>query len=347
MRCLVTGVAGFVGSHLAERLLKDGHSVCGIDAFIDYYPRLIKERNLTALRDYHDFHFIEGNLLDVSLPALLQGVDWVFHQAAQAGVRASWGHEFARYVNCNVLATQLLLEAASEQAKRGAPVQRIVYASSSSVYGDTLALPVCEETPTQPLSPYGMTKLAAEHLCTLYHRNFGLPTVSLRYFTVYGPRQRPDMAFHRFCKAVIQREPLHIFGDGTQTRDFTYVSDIVEANIRAATAEGVIGEVMNIAGGSRVNLHDVMQLLGEVSNLPVEVSFAEKQHGDVRDTYADTSKAARLLGYAPAVPLREGLLHEFTEMETLISDGLSETSDESRVGTGNKKRVYAPTVVGR
>ena len=328
MRCFVTGVAGFVGSHLAERLLKDGHSVCGIDAFIDYYPRAIKEQNLIALRDYANFRFIEGDLLDaslISLPALLEGVDWIFHQAAQAGVRASWGKEFARYVDCNVLATQVLLEAAHEQGKRGTPVQRIVYASSSSVYGDTLTFPISEEAATQPLSPYGMTKLAAEHLCTLYHRNFGLPTVSLRYFTVYGPRQRPDMAFHRFCKAIVQQEPLHIFGDGTQTRDFTYVSDIVEANIRAATAEGAIGEVMNIAGGSRVNLHDVMRLLAEVSNRPVQVTFVERQHGDVRDTYADTTKAARLLAYAPAVSLREGLLHEFIAME----------------------RLYAPVVVGR
>lgn len=328
MRCFVTGVAGFVGSHLAERLLKDGHSVCGIDAFIDYYPRAIKEQNLIALRDYANFRFIEGDLLDaslISLPALLEGVDWIFHQAAQAGVRASWGKEFARYVDCNVLATQVLLEAAHEQEKRGTPVQRIVYASSSSVYGDTLTFPISEEAATQPLSPYGMTKLAAEHLCTLYHRNFGLPTVSLRYFTVYGPRQRPDMAFHRFCKAIVQQEPLHIFGDGTQTRDFTYVSDIVEANIRAATAEGAIGEVMNIAGGSRVNLHDVMHLLAEVSNRPVQVTFVERQHGDVRDTYADTTKAARLLAYAPAVSLREGLLHEFIAME----------------------RLYAPVVVGR
>lgn len=344
MRCLVTGVAGFVGSHLAERLLKDGHSVCGIDAFIDYYPRALKERNLAELRDYDSFRFIEGNLLDIYLPTVLEGMDWVFHQAAQAGVRASWGKEFARYVDCNVLATQLLLEAAMEQEKRGMPLQRIVYASSSSVYGEMCSFPVSEEAATQPLSPYGMTKLAAEHLCTLYQRNFGLPTVSLRYFTVYGPRQRPDMAFHRFCKAIVQQEPLRIFGDGTQTRDFTYVSDIVEANIRAASAESAVGEVMNIAGGSRVNLHDVMQLLGEVSNQPVAVTFGENQHGDVRDTYADTSKAGRLLAYAPTVSLREGLLREFVAIERLYTDGLSE---ESLVGSRDKKSLYAPVSVGR
>src|SRR5260370_15991573 len=198
MRCLVTGVAGFVGSHLAERLLADGHDVCGMDAFIDYYPRQIKEKNLEGPRSWKRFTFTEGDLLDINLPPLLDGVDWIFHQAAQAGVRASWGQEFSRYVDCNVLATQRLLEAILHAES----VQRFVYASSSSVYGDTTALPVTESVTPHPVSPYGVTKLAAEHLCTLYQRNFGVPTVSLRYFTVYGPRQRPDMAFHRFCKAI-------------------------------------------------------------------------------------------------------------------------------------------------
>src|SRR5581483_8871912 len=226
MRCLVTGVAGFVGSHLAERLLADGHVVCGIDAFIDYYPRSIKEKSLEGPRSWQRFTFVEGNLLDIALPPVLDGVDWVFHQAAQAGVRASWGKEFTRYVDCNVLATQRLLEALMHSKS----LQRFVYASSSSVYGDTTTFPVKETTLTHPVSPYGVTKLAAEHLCSLYHRNFGIPTVSLRYFTVYGPRQRPDMAFHRFCKAVLDRRSIRVFGDGLQTRDFTYVSDVVEAN---------------------------------------------------------------------------------------------------------------------
>ena len=211
MRCLVTGVAGFIGSHLAERLLADGHEVCGIDAFIDYYPRSLKERNLEGARAWKNFTFVEGNLLDVNLSPLLEGVEWVFHQAAQAGVRASWGHEFAHYVDCNILATQRLLES----AMRVKTLRRFIYASSSSVYGEATALPVREESNMpQPVSPYGVTKLAAEHLCTLYHRNFGVPTVSLRYFTVYGPRQRPDMAFHRFCKAIVEQQPVRIFGDG-------------------------------------------------------------------------------------------------------------------------------------
>jgi UDP-glucose 4-epimerase len=246
-------------------------------------------------------------------------MDWVFHQAAQAGVRASWGEEFARYTDCNVLATQRLLEAIAQLAEYGMPVKRVVYASSSSVYGDTTALPIKEECPTQPLSPYGVTKLAAEHLCTLYHRNFGLPTVSLRYFTVYGPRQRPDMAFHRFCKAVIRQEPLCIFEDGQQTRDFTYISDIVEANVRAAMMDAAVGEVMNIAGGSRVTVREVIQLLREISDQKIAITFDEKQHGDVRHTFADTSRAARLLGYRPSVLLQEGLAQEFASLVPLYA----------------------------
>src|SRR3954469_13139541 len=203
MRCLVTGVAGFVGSHLAERLLADGHEVCGIDGFIDYYPRYIKERNLERARSWKRFTFVEGNLLTIDLVPMLEGVDWIFHQAAQAGVRASWGREFARYEDCNVLATQRLLEA----ALRMGGIKRFVNASSSSIYGDTSLLPIQEDDPLHPVSPYGVTKLAAENLCTLYHRNFEVPTVSLRYFTVYGPRQRPDMAFHRFCKSLLRNEP--------------------------------------------------------------------------------------------------------------------------------------------
>ncbi len=198
MRCLVTGVAGFVGSHIAERLLADGHEVCGIDAFIDYYDRSIKEQNLERPRCWRTFSFVEGNLVSMPLLSTLEGVDWIFHQAAQAGVRASWGEDFARYVECNVLATQRLLEA----SLRMGGIKRFVNASSSSIYGDTSVLPIQEDAPLHPVSPYGVTKLAAENLCTLYHRNFGVPTVSLRYFTVYGPRQRPDMAFHRFCKIL-------------------------------------------------------------------------------------------------------------------------------------------------
>jgi nucleoside-diphosphate-sugar epimerase len=315
MRCLVTGVAGFVGSHLAERLLADGHEVCGVDAFIDYYPRRLKERNLEGPCAWSGFSFLEGDLLDVNLFQLLDGVDWIFHQAAQAGVRASWGHEFARYAHCNVLATQRLLEASLHIKS----LRRFVYASSSSVYGDTKAFPVAETVMPQPISPYGVTKLAAEHLCTLYHRNFGLPTVSLRYFTVYGPRQRPDMAFHRFCKSIIDGEPLRVFGDGEQTRDFTYVSDVVEANISAATNADAIGQVMNIAGGSRVTVNQVMQILRDVSSSHIGIAYESKQPGDVRDTFGDTTRAKRLIQFNPRVSLAEGLSNEFEHMVSLYA----------------------------
>lgn len=313
MRCFVTGVAGFIGSHLAERLLADGHDVCGIDGFIDYYPRHIKERNLEGPLSWRSFTFLEGNLLTIDLPPLLEGVDWVFHQAAQAGVRASWGKDFARYVNHNILATQQLLDA----VVRVGGLQRFVYASSSSVYGDATMLPVAETITPHPISPYGVTKLMGEHLCTLYHRNFGVPTVSLRYFTVYGPRQRPDMAFHRFCKAIINGQPIHVYGDGRQTRDFTYISDVVEANVRATMVEAAIGKVMNIAGGSCVPLHHVILLLQEITVSHIHVIFDEKQPGDVSHTYGDTAQAEQVLGYRPLVPLREGLTYEFEYIVSL------------------------------
>ncbi len=313
MYCIVTGVAGFVGSHIAERLLADGHEVCGIDAFIDYYDRSIKEQNLAGPRSWRRFTFIEGNLVNLPLNSLIDGADWIFHQAAQAGVRASWGNEFARYTECNVLATQKLLES----ALRVGDVKRFVYASSSSVYGDATQFPISEDAQLHPFSPYGVTKLAAENLCTLYHRNFNVPTVSLRYFTVYGPRQRPDMAFHRFCKAILRHEPISIYDDGYQTRDFTYISDVVEANIRAASAKHATGQIMNIAGGSRVTLTSVIDILKEISSTPITVNFEAKQHGDVRHTFADTRRAQKILDYYPSVTLQKGLFSEFEYMHSV------------------------------
>ena len=313
MRCIVTGAAGFVGSHIAERLLADGHEVCGIDAFIDYYDRSIKEQNLEVPRSYGKFTFIEGNLVSLPLNSLVDGTDWIFHQAAQAGVRASWGSEFARYIECNVLATQRLLET----TLRLGGVKRFVYASSSSVYGDATQFPITEEAQLHPFSPYGVTKLAAENLCTLYQRNFGVPTVSLRYFTVYGPRQRPDMAFHRFCKAILRHEPISIYDDGYQTRDFTYISDVVEANILAASAQHAAGQIMNIAGGSRITLRGVIEVLKEVSSSSIAVNFEARQHGDVRHTFADTQRAQSLLAYHPLVTLQKGLTNEFEYARSL------------------------------
>jgi nucleoside-diphosphate-sugar epimerase len=313
MRCLISGVAGFIGSNLAERLLADGHEVVGIDAFTDYYPRSIKEQNIEKIRSHRRFTLIEGNLLLLSLAPALDGVDYIFHQAAQAGVRGSWGSSFSTYVEYNILATQRLLDTL---LTTGCHIKRFVYASSSSVYGNTTALPISEATIPQPISPYGVTKLAGEHLCQLYHSTFGIPTVVLRYFTVYGPRQRPDMAFHHFCKAIITHQPIHVFDNGTQTRDFTYVADVVEANVRAATFE-TQGSIMNIAGGSRLSVCEVIALLEELSNAKTQVIFEQKHAGDVRDTFADIGRAQKLIGYRPLTSLSEGLAREFEAIESL------------------------------
>ncbi|MGA1794354.1 MAG: NAD-dependent epimerase/dehydratase family protein [bacterium] len=305
MRCLVTGVAGFIGSHLAERLLELGHDVVGIDAFIDYYPRQLKEKNLAGLRDNNGFRFIEADLNDMNLEELVEDCELIFHQAAQAGVRASWGKEFRIYTDCNIKATQALLEACL-----GKGIKKFVYASSSSVYGDTPELPMREVNVVRPVSPYGVTKLAGEHLACLYAKNFGLPCVSLRYFTVYGPRQRPDMAFHRFITACMENRQITVYGDGEQTRDFTYISDIIDANIQAVQSEAE-GEVFNIGGGSRVSLNQVLSILERVANKKIPRQFIETQKGDVRHTYADVSKARMCLGYKAKVTLEKGLKREF------------------------------------
>ena len=305
MKVVVTGAAGFIGSHLAGSLLADGQEVTGIDCFTDYYPRALKEANIAPLRAHGHFRLVEERLQDAPLARLLEGADQVFHLAAQAGVRASWGREFAHYTEHNVLATQRLLEAALEAGR-----PRIVYASSSSVYGDAAELPLREDGPCRPVSPYGVTKLAAEHLAQLYHRNHGLATVSLRFFTVYGPRQRPDMAFHRFLKAARDGAAITVYGDGSQTRDFTYVDDIVSA-VRAAAFSGRPGCVYNVGGGERVALNDVLGLIESVTGRRLRVERQEPQKGDMKDTFADTSRAARDLGFRSTVRLEEGLEREW------------------------------------
>jgi UDP-glucuronate 4-epimerase len=305
VKAVVTGAAGFIGSHLADSLVRDGHDVVGIDCFTDYYPRAAKEANLAALREQPRFRLVEARLQDAELAPLLDGAEQVFHLAAQAGVRASWGREFAHYSDHNVLATQRLLEAA---LAAGGP--RLVYASSSSVYGDTDSLPLREDGPCRPVSPYGVTKLAGEHLALLYHRNHGLPTVSLRFFTVYGPRQRPDMAFHRFLRAARDGGEIVVFGDGRQTRDFTYVDDAVAA-ARAAGLSGRAGSVYNVGGGERVALGDVLRLVETVTARPLRIRHEEAQKGDMRDTLADTTAARRDLGFRSSVPLDEGLSREW------------------------------------
>ena len=305
MKALVTGAAGFIGSHLSETLLDRGWEVTGIDAFTDYYPRAIKESNLAGLRGRPGFHLVQGSVQQADLPALLAGKTHVFHLAAQAGVRKSWGRDFRTYTDHNVDATQRLLEACV-----GLPLQRFVYASSSSLYGDNVTLPMREDALPQPVSPYGVTKLAAEQLGYLYFVNHGVPATALRYFTVYGPRQRPDMAFHRFLRAALEGTPITLYGDGTQTRDFTYVADAVEATI-AAGERGVAGRAYNIGGGSRVSMNDVIAIIERVTGQTVQVRREPAQKGDMRDTYADTSLARADLGFAPRVTLEEGIQAEY------------------------------------
>jgi nucleoside-diphosphate-sugar epimerase len=300
MRAVVTGGAGFVGSHLCRYLLERGDEVVGIDAMTDFYDVARKEANLAALTDWGSFIFHRADLLDGPLRPLLEDAEVVFHLAGQPGVRPSWGAEFAEYASRNILATQRLLE-----TLRGLPVRKIVYSSSSSVYGDAESHPTAETARPRPVSPYGVTKLAAEHLCELYRTNFGLPTVSLRLFTVYGPGQRPDMAFSRLIGAALSGEPFPLYGDGRQTRDFTYASDVVAAMCAAADS-GWAG-VANVGGGSRISLAEVIRIVERLLGRKVETVRMLAQPGDVRDTAADTTLARQAFGYVPRVALAQGL----------------------------------------
>ncbi|MGD2206385.1 MAG: NAD-dependent epimerase/dehydratase family protein [Anaerolineae bacterium] len=308
-KALVTGAAGFIGSHLTERLLADGWQVTGVDCFTDYYARSLKEQNLTTFWAHPRFTFVETDLVTADLAPTVADVDVIFHQAGQAGVRASWGADFEIYTQNNVLATQRLLEAV-----QGSRLHCFVYASSSSIYGDAEDLPMTEDTLPRPVSPYGVTKLAAEHLCHLYHVNFGVPTISLRYFTVYGPRQRPDMAFHKFIRAMLRDEPLPLYGDGEQTRDFTFIADAVDANVLAV--DGPPGRVFNIGGGSRVTINHVIATLEELVGKPAKIVRQGAQAGDVRHTWADTSAAEEALGFAPRIKLRDGLAAEVAWLQS-------------------------------
>lgn len=310
---IVTGAAGFIGSHLAEALLKRGEQVIGVDEFNDYYDPILKRQNIGHLQKFPQFKLIEGNIQFLDWKLLLKDVDVVYHQAAQAGVRASWGEGFRAYTERNISSTQVMLEAVKE-AKN---LKRLVYASTSSVYGDAETLPTSEQICPKPVSPYGITKLAAERLCGLYHKNFGVPFVALRYFTVYGPRQRPDMAFHKFYKAVLEDKAIPIYGDGLQTRDFTFVSDAVAANLAAASAENAVGEIFNIGGGSRVVLQEVLETMEEIVGKSIKKNYIERAMGDARHTAADVSKAKLILSYQPSVSLREGLALEWEWVKNL------------------------------
>jgi UDP-glucose 4-epimerase len=290
---------------VSERLLAAGHEVVGLDCFTDYYDRSRKEHNLKKSRSSDRFHFEPIDLVDADLAPLLEGAEVVYHLAGQPGVRPSWGSQFDRYVRDNVIATQRLLEALKE-----APIKRFVFAGSSSVYGDAERFPTKETALPRPVSPYGVTKLAAEHLTLLYFRNFGLPAVSVRYFTVYGPRQRPDMAFARFMQAMAAEEEIEVFGDGEQTREFTYVSDAVDGTIKASTAD-VAGQIFNLGGGSRVTVNKVLATLEEISGLSVRRRQLPDAPGDPRHTGASINLARERLGWEPRVSLADGLARQW------------------------------------
>ncbi len=300
MRCLVTGCAGFIGSTLSEQLLKEGHSVVGIDCFTDYYAKKTKRANLAGLRLAKDFEFVEADLASTTLSPLVKHVDAVFHLAAQPGVRTSWGETFSGYVKNNIVATQRLLEAV-----KGANVKRFIYASSSSVYGDSESLPTAEDAVPKPVSPYGVTKLTGEHLCYVYYKNYSVPTVILRYFTVYGPRQRPDMAFNRFITKIAHGEEIQVYGDGEQTRDFTYVGDTVAGTILASQA--FPGSVYNVGGGASTSLNEVISLIEAMTGRKARLSRKENAAGDVKSTAADIGRISKDLGYRPKTSLAEGL----------------------------------------
>ncbi|NJL83865.1 MAG: NAD-dependent epimerase/dehydratase family protein [Chloroflexaceae bacterium] len=310
---IVTGAAGFIGSHLAETLLLHGEKVIGIDHFNDYYSPALKRQNAAILQAFPNFELVEGDIQTLDWPSLLAEAEVVYHQAAQAGVRASWGQDFRHYSERNINATQVILEAAKEARQ----LQRLVYASSSSVYGNAETFPTPETACPQPVSPYGITKLAAEGLCRLYCDNFGVPVTVLRYFTVYGPRQRPDMAFHKFFQAAIADRPISIYGDGQQTRDFTFVSDAIAANLAAATVTKAVGKVFNIGGGSRAVLSDVLDQIEAVIQRPLRRDYGEKVRGDAQHTGADVSKAQAILSYQPQVSLSEGLQQEWDWIQNL------------------------------
>jgi UDP-glucuronate 4-epimerase len=306
MKVLVTGCAGFIGSQLTELLLARGDEVVGIDCFNDNYGRPQKLENLRNFSDRENFEFVPIDLGRGDLEELVADRETIFHLAAEPGVRSSWGARYHQYVHNNILATQHLLDAAKDR-----PGLRVVYASSSSVYGDAIERPTTENAKTDPRSPYGQTKLSAEQLCALYHYNFDLDFVALRYFTVFGPRQRPDMAFHIFCRAALLGEPLTVFGDGRQTRDFTFVGDVVAGTAAAADAELDRDRIFNIGGGAPTSIREVLGMIGEISGSELDVVYQDNELGDVKDTAADTTLARKVLGFAPQVGVREGLEAEF------------------------------------
>ncbi len=300
-RAFVTGVCGFIGSRLAASLLSKGYSVIGIDSFLDSYPREIKEDRLADLLPQQGFDFVEADLACIDLDGLLDGVSYIFHLAAQAGVRTSWGQRFEVYANANILSTQKLLEAA-----KGKSLKRLVYSSSSSVYGSVEIMPTPEEAPLQPLSPYAVTKLAGEHLCELYRVNYQIPAVVLRYFTVYGPKPRPDQAVCIFTRALIEENEIQMYGDGEQLRGMTYVDDVVRANLLASHKD-CVGKVFNIGGGSSITMNQLIVYLEELTGKKANVRYLESVKGDARHTLAEITKASESLEWVPNIEVEKGL----------------------------------------
>ena len=311
MRSIVTGVAGFIGSHLAEKLLELGHEVVGVDKFLDNYARDFKDSNLSQFVNHPSFKFINDDLVNIDLRQLLIQTDYIFHLAAQPGVRSSWGDEFSHYSHNNILATQVLLEAC-KQVK----VRKFVYASSSSVYGDTDDLPMRESGGTRPVSPYGVSKLAAEHLCYLYWKAVGMPTVSLRFFTVYGPRQRPDMFFHILMRRLLVGDEIPLYDDGEQSRDFTYCKDIVDGLTAAAFYPGS-GDVFNLGGGGEITLLKAIEMVEKISGRKAKLKRFDRQKCDVRRTRASFDLASKKLGYRPSILLEEGLTRQWEWISAL------------------------------
>jgi UDP-glucose 4-epimerase len=302
-KIIITGGAGFIGSHIAKRCVRDGHEVVIIDNMDDYYSPALKKKNIDYVSKFGTVTFIQGDITNLEfLRGVIDGtVDYVFHEAAQAGVRISVENPF-KPNNINVVGTLNVLQASIDSN-----VKRVINASSSSVYGKVEYLPFDEKHPTQPVSPYGVSKLAAEHYCRVFYEVYGLPTVSLRYFTVYGPRMRPDLAISIFTEKMLKNEPITIFGDGKQTRDFTYIEDIVAMNMRLLDTNRADGKVMNIGSGNRISVNDLAKNLKEIIGSSSEINYAETQRGDAKHTLANVGLTKELIGYEPSVGIEEGL----------------------------------------
>ncbi|AYA74639.1 UDP-glucose 4-epimerase [Bacillus sp. Y1] len=313
MKILVTGAAGFIGSHLCERLLQNPQNeVIGIDVFLPVgTSRWIRERNLQNLLHSTRFTFVEEDIQHANWDTLLEGVDIIYHLAGVPGVRSSWGQDFTLYVTNNIIATQTLLEACLKF-----PIKKFIYTSTSSVYGQKDGK-VTETSEPTPLSPYGVTKLSGEHLCRVFYQNDGLPVTILRLFTVYGPRQRPDMAFHKFIKRTLTNETIEIYGDGQQTRDFTFISDCVNAIASAATSDGIVGETINIGGKERASLLSCLSILEDALGQKLKCRYTGSTYGEPRHTWADITKAQKLLNYDPQITLKDGLLKEIEDIKDL------------------------------